>query len=298
MMLLSITSIVLAAYVSPFLAHRAIIWMLGSIQLLSFLRALCSYVEKLFRLLHSGSYVSPRIISRLLFKWPQSVAYEIIGLFVLFPFQLSKSWTFIGIRCWLLTTFASPYLGYNHCHDWARISVLGRHCPARSYSCWCRNPWVYSKPPTAISLQVTNHADILYTTCLVFTTLLTVAAFDKNVWARDIESSPSPFPLPILFAFAFPCLARQSLVPSFAATELLTPRIACLCLPGCTCATKAQHSPPPTSLSRITPALPLGQPRREGTPSHKSSSSLTHSLVRIPDAAERRTSIAVTLEFR
>lgn len=142
--------------------------------------------------------------------------------------------------------------------------------------------------------QFTSQTDILYTCCLIGTASLTVVAFDKDVWIRDMDSSPSPFPMPILFAFAFPCLARRPAPPlAPAASEAL--RTPCLCLPGCTCAAKVQHSPPMASLRS---PLPPQQPRREGTLSHKSSNSLSQSLVRIPDAAERRASIAVTLNFR
>ncbi|KAJ7928512.1 hypothetical protein B0H13DRAFT_1967603 [Mycena leptocephala] len=42
----------------------------------------------------------------------------------------------------------------------------------------------------------------LYTICFIGTAMLTVCAFDRDVWCRDIDSSPSPFSMWFLLVLA------------------------------------------------------------------------------------------------
>jgi hypothetical protein len=113
--------------------------------------------------------------------------------------------------------------------------------------------------------------------------MITVAAYDPDVWIRDMDSSPSPFPIPILFAFV---LRRRSSSTSQPAD--LRP----LCLPGCGCTVKL-HPPIPT----ITPDNASDTMEIMPTSERGRSQSLRGSLVQIPRAAERRASIIVALEI-
>ncbi len=64
------------------------------------------------------------------------------------------------------------------------------------------------------------------------------------------------------------------------------------CLPGCNCATKLRL---PDTQATVTDApAPIGL--LSGLPGWKSSGSLSRSLIRIPNAAERRSSINIAFE--
>lgn len=150
-------------------------------------------------------------------------------------------------------------------------------------------------PPEIASL------DTLYTVCILTTAMLTVCAFDKDVWYRDIDSSPSPFPMSILLYFVFPCLSRWSPSPiTPVEMEEDDTHPAVLCLPGCGCTTKPQMTQM-TRTPTMTPALlnihdsvstlQSSTPQRLGN-----SASLSRSLVRIPNATERRESIVIAFE--
>lgn len=134
--------------------------------------------------------------------------------------------------------------------------------------------------------------DMAYTAGLVAIAMLTVPAFDADVWMRDIDSSPSPFPISVIFAYAFPSIARR-----FEATRPFVPdaipednSVMCLptCLPNCrvhdtpTRVCKDQHE-------RVEPACPMAEIKRPPV--------LPHTLIRIPNAAERRSSIYVDLQI-
>src|SRR6516162_2388287 len=47
----------------------------------------------------------------------------------------------------------------------------------------------------------------LYMAGLAITATITTVVFDKDVWLRDVDSSPSPFPLSLLRRVLFSCLA-------------------------------------------------------------------------------------------
>ena len=131
--------------------------------------------------------------------------------------------------------------------------------------------------------------DLTYTGCLLLCSLLTVIAFDRDIWRRDLDSSPSPFPMQILFAFVFPCLA-----PHFEATRFLVPQsnsqepTSLFCLPDCNCELNKcpldfesihQHELSVTATTRsLNSASPIVSAR---------------TLVRIPNAVEQRDSIVI-----
>lgn len=64
------------------------------------------------------------------------------------------------------------------------------------------------------------------------------------------------------------------------------------CLPGCNCTTKLRL---PDTQTTVTNA-PAPRGLLSGLPGWKSSGSLSQSLIRIPNAAERRSSINVAFE--
>jgi len=119
--------------------------------------------------------------------------------------------------------------------------------------------------------------------------ILTLATYDREVWARDIDSSPSPFSIPIIFACLFPQLSTR-----FSATRLLiqqeysepTPSF---CLPHCNCSNKV-GSPP------LASAIHIHSSGAGNNATDNSGSLRPSSLVRVPNAAERRTSIIVRFD--
>ncbi len=119
--------------------------------------------------------------------------------------------------------------------------------------------------------------------CLIATAVITACAFDSNVWARDIDSSPSPFPVPVLSVFLydhlFACLRRETAKPNDT------------CQPD-------EESPP-----QIKPECELEGPGLQdleigNSDRSRKARSLPLGLVRVPGAAERRSSIVVSLGGR
>jgi hypothetical protein len=140
--------------------------------------------------------------------------------------------------------------------------------------------------PFQVNRRVTRIVDIdlAYTFGFLLVALLTVPAFDRDVWLRDLDSSPSPFPMHVLFAFVFPCLA-----PFFEATRFLVPQSSTqeppslVCLPGCNC-----------ELNKV----PIDQddlPVAATTISMENAraSVSARSLVRVPNAIEQRDSTVI-----
>ena len=127
--------------------------------------------------------------------------------------------------------------------------------------------------------------DLAYTVGLLLVALLTVPAFDRDVWLRDVDSSPSPFPIQVLFAFVFPCLA-----PLFEATRFLVPQSSTLeppslvCLPGCDCELNKfptdEHDLPVAITARSMESAPASVSAR--------------TLVRVPNAIEQRDSTVIS----
>jgi hypothetical protein len=138
-----------------------------------------------------------------------------------------------------------------------------------------------------VNRRVTRFVDIdlAYAVGLLIVTFLTVPAFDRDVWLRDIDSSPSPFPMQVLFAFVFPCLA-----PFFEATRFLVPQSSTqeppslFCLQGCNCELNKvpidQHEPPVTATTRSMENAPASVSAR--------------TLVRVPNAIEQRDSTVIS----
>ncbi|KAK2464202.1 hypothetical protein APHAL10511_003659 [Amanita phalloides] len=190
------------------------------------------------------------IARKQLFTSCQSVASEAVGLFVLFPFQLILA----------LVIVSGPF-----------------------------TPEAENLPYTPLTLQIfvliNSAIQLLYTTGIIVTATLTVSAFDRDVWVRDIDASPSPFPVPVVLAFYFPCCFS---LPQYGHHET-NDKSAVPCFPGCNCTTKTS-----TLDSAMEPEMRV--PRGGLLSGWKSSGSLSRTLVRVPNAAERRSSITIAFE--
>jgi hypothetical protein len=114
----------------------------------------------------------------------------------------------------------------------------------------------------------------------------------SDVWVRDLDSSPSPFPVPILFAFLYNLLfargrSRTGELKNPCKIDGEMPSHQVSCSSPCDCPPK--------------PAGELQGPQHQDlelgrTNSSIKAKSLPLVLVRVPGAAERRASIAVSLE--
>ena len=120
---------------------------------------------------------------------------------------------------------------------------------------------------------------MVYTVGLVAIAVLTVPAFDPDVWLRDIDSTPSPFPFAILFAFAFPCLARR-----FESTRVFVRQSAA---PGDQCLANCNIDGDKGHVNIVAGGESMRRPPV-----------LPHALVRVPNAAERRATIFLDLPIR
>ncbi|PFH46725.1 hypothetical protein AMATHDRAFT_69242 [Amanita thiersii Skay4041] len=196
-------------------------------------------------------------LRKTLLREAQSVASETISLFILFPFQL-----ILG-----LVILSSPFIP---------------DLPNEFYA-----PLVLQ-----IFIIINSAIHVLYTAGLVFVSTLTVSAFDRDIWIRDFDASPSPFPLSILLAFSCPCCCslpdteRQQIADEEESHGSVVP-----CLPGCNCMNKPQ-APDITEVE--TGLRPVRSSILSGW--RGSSESLSHKLVRVPNEVERRSSIAVAFE--
>ncbi|KAJ4493848.1 hypothetical protein C8J55DRAFT_169616 [Lentinula edodes] len=161
-----------------------------------------------------------------------------------------------------------------------------------------------------------------YTIILVTLAMLTHFSFDKNVWKRDIDSSPAPFPFAIIVSILLPCVFRRpdlTLLPFPSGPADASPVIRPPCnIPGtCGCPEKPvlhQLSSPSKNEDQISTlsTIPLnseGITRARRTSiadsetrlsniskiSRKSSITTSQSLVQVPNAAQRRLSFPLTL---
>jgi hypothetical protein len=140
--------------------------------------------------------------------------------------------------------------------------------------------------PFQVNRRVTRIVDIdlAYTFGFLLVALLTVPAFDRDVWLRDLDSSPSPFPMQVLFAFVFPCLA-----PFFEATRFLVPQSSTqepptlVCLPGCNC---ELNKVPIDQDDLLVAATTISMENARASVSARS-------LVRVPNAIEQRDSTVI-----
>lgn len=185
-----------------------------------------------------------------LFKYPQSVGSEVVSLFILLPFQL-------------IVSLIVPIISFTKVEVHTEIIIF----------------------KVCVFLGTSIH--MIYTATLIIFVILTLATYDRDVWARDIDSSPSPFSIPILFACLFPLLSTR-----FSATRPLIQQecsqsTSSFCLPHCNCSNKTVGSPP---------AIHVRSSGAGNDATDNSGSLGPSSLVRIPNAAERRTSIIVSFD--
>ncbi|KAF8893884.1 hypothetical protein BD779DRAFT_958793 [Infundibulicybe gibba] len=189
---------------------------------------------------------------------PQSVASETISLFCLLPFQLILALAILTI------SGGQKYLV---------LFVL------------------------QIVIFVGLAIHLIYTCCLIIVATITVCVFDKNVWIRDIDSSPSPFPMSILFSSIYPCLPFRSPENSRSSAEAHEEVRPNICVPGCACIDKL---PAPTGSMMMHANTEAEAPiiTKAGSQQrlYGSSRSLAESLIRIPTATEQRAWINVGFE--
>lgn len=156
-----------------------------------------------------------------------------------------------------------------------------------------RTPFCVFHPPRG--RWFTFKKDLVYTAGLIILATLTVKAFDKDVWIRDIDNTPSPFPLPVVFAFIFPRLA-----PFFESTRpFIAPGGArnAMCLSGCTCGRKGCDPTVQGTLSQERLTEPVSSNISNIT-TRSEANILDESLIRVPNAAERRVCIFVNLDLQ
>ncbi|KAJ7928498.1 hypothetical protein B0H13DRAFT_2311437 [Mycena leptocephala] len=236
--------------------------LLGTILLISTVSLVLSIYLKPFFIHPNSAYVLVGILDglifaiilaifrKILFGSAQSVATETLGLFTLLPFAL-----ILVLYCISLSVIPDP-------------AALG----------------IFAILQILMFIGAILHG--LYTIGLISTAMLTVCAFDRDVWCRDIDSSPSPFPMWFLLGFICPCFSGQPDPTSF---EDVPEHQGLVCLPGCNCSmSKAQI--PNTSDSERTPGL---QPASSMLMVAGVSS---RSLVRVPNDVERRTSIIIAFD--
>lgn len=157
-----------------------------------------------------------------------------------------------------------------------------------------------------------RYKEFSYTIGLVNIAMLTHFSFDRNVWKRNIDSSPAPFSFAIILSILLPCFFRRpdmTILP-FPTGPVDAPmtRPPCASHGICECPTtkftipQESSSNDPEDLSsasnqiRTQPSIPLSQTRLSiVSKSSRRSSMTSQSLVQIPNAAQRRMSFPLTL---
>ncbi|KAF8557001.1 hypothetical protein OG21DRAFT_1495094 [Imleria badia] len=95
-----------------------------------------------------------------------------------------------------------------------------------------------------VVLVWTNSALVfIYATGIISLALLTQLSCDQEIWARDIDSSPSPFPFPVLLVYAFPFAVKYFRGAAVESREGAPATTTAYCLPGCSCHTKPTEAP-------------------------------------------------------
>ncbi|KAJ7782808.1 hypothetical protein B0H16DRAFT_1494441 [Mycena metata] len=227
----------------PFRTFRKIL--LGSILLVSTASLVLSLYLKPHFVHPNSAYVLVGILDSLIFAGvlsisrkkllasPQPVATEVLGLFTLLPFSL-----ILMLYALSIVVIPDP-------------TALG----------------VFAILQILIFIGTILHG--LYTLCLITTAMLTVCLFDRDVWCRDIDSSPSPFPMSVLFGFICPC---------------------CFVSPD-----SAFFEDIPEQEHESLGTIPTGG--LEPTPEMRMVGGLSsRSLVLVPNEVERRTSIMISFE--
>lgn len=109
-----------------------------------------------------------------------------------------------------------------------------------------------------------------YVLSLLLLALATQACYDRDVFMKDIDASPSPFPLRVVFAYLRACVFRRG-----ATARRLA--VADVCLPGCACDRKLHRLDAGDGDSEVDVEPGEG-------------------FIRVPTEDERRNSIVVTFE--
>ncbi|KII95728.1 hypothetical protein PLICRDRAFT_34671 [Plicaturopsis crispa FD-325 SS-3] len=125
---------------------------------------------------------------------------------------------------------------------------------------------------TALRALVWIHATLVctYVLSLLLLALATQACYDRDVFMKDIDASPSPFPLRVVFAYLRACVFRRG-----ATARRLA--VADVCLPGCACDRKLHRLDAGDGDSEVDVEPGEG-------------------FIRVPTEDERRNSIVVTFE--
>ncbi|KAJ8076905.1 hypothetical protein PM082_001328 [Marasmius tenuissimus] len=184
-----------------------------------------------------------------------------------------------------------------------------------------------SKPHVAVVVGVwlrilvfTSFAQVAYAFLFFVLSGVVSVTYDRSIWIRNTDGSPSPFSMTILLSFILPSVFkpfnttyRAALTPQEDCTS--TPRSHCVDPNSCSCP-PLKHAPlvddstrasVPTDIND-TGTQPVAAPQIESTLPRtrrsqmflnphlkKSCMSLSKSLVEIPDAAQRRMSYPVVL---
>lgn len=145
---------------------------------------------------------------------------------------------------------------------------------------------------------------LLYALGLFVTAGLTAYAFDRQIWSRDLDSSPSPFPLGFLCRFCCPCLRRgdcttnQTSEVEYAIRGLPIPTDCEVKdnLPGTDSPNLSSRSASRGTSSTSGLSSQDSQATEPKVSKHRptgSTASLARSLIQVPDEFQRRTSIQV-----
>ncbi|KAL1746193.1 hypothetical protein HDZ31DRAFT_81418 [Schizophyllum fasciatum] len=144
---------------------------------------------------------------------------------------------------------------------------------------------------------------ILYALSLLLVASVTAFAFDRDIWTRDLDASPSPFPATFLLRYCCPCLRRSETNPTseieyaIRGYPMPTP-------PSDAAEVKIDPSTP--DLPSISSRSPSGQSSQDLSQASEpklskhrptgSRASLASTLIQIPDEFQKRTSIQVSFQ--
>ncbi|KAL1660357.1 hypothetical protein GGF50DRAFT_130325 [Schizophyllum commune] len=147
---------------------------------------------------------------------------------------------------------------------------------------------------------------LLYALSLLLSATLTSFAFDRDIWTRDLDASPSPFPAGFLLRYYTPCLRRSATNPTteieyaIRGYPMPTPH---------TEETEVKIAPSAPDSPTISSASPSGLASQESQASSQASerklsghrptgsrASLASTLIQVPDEFQKRTSIQVSFQ--
>ncbi|KAG7090980.1 hypothetical protein E1B28_010047 [Marasmius oreades] len=165
-------------------------------------------------------------------------------------------------------------------------------------------------------LVFASFSQVAYTFSFFILVGMTAATYDRSIWLRNMDGSPSPFSMTILLSFMLPCIFKPCntvyMASLTAQDDNISPsrphcydRVTCNCpakegpvsdLPVTT--TTHTNSLDETAVSQLaTPLKSRSQVLSNLVPWRNSGTtmSLSKSLIEIPDAAQRRMSYPVAL---